>query len=158
MQPSRGDLLPPQLRLDLVHLRLGNLSGLNERLHAGRRKARARFPHAQIKRGGLQSVVAAEFLVVVGAVVLHALGDVARLRQRRRRRKKQKRQNEDARHSGAIACHARYPSLTGGGSSTLLAARHAKAEKPGILTKRSLTIALECDNLGTSAARAPRNH
>src|SRR5262245_18904062 len=139
MQPLEGILLPPHLRLDLVHLRLRNLSGLNERLGAGRRKTRARFPDAQIERGGLQPVIAAELFVVVGAVVLHALGDGARLRQCRRRRKKQKRQNEDkdTRRSGAIASHARYPSLTGGGSSTLLEARHAKAEKREILTKRS---------------------
>src|SRR5262249_45030692 len=59
----------------LVHLGLRDFSSFDKRLHAGRREAWPRLAHAQIQSRGLEPVVPAEFLVVIGAVSLHVLGD-----------------------------------------------------------------------------------
>src|SRR5262249_25266510 len=101
------------LRLDAIDLGLRDLSGLDQRLHASRRQARARFPHAEIERRGLQSIVAAELPVVVGAVVLHALGDGPRLRpgSRRCRAGETKDQNGNSRQGCGRASHRGLPFL-----------------------------------------------
>ena len=84
-QPLRRLYRPFICALILIHVRLRDLSGLNQRLHASGRQARPRFLHAKVEGRGLQPVIAAEFLVVVGAIVLHALGDGPGLRQGGRR-------------------------------------------------------------------------
>ena len=76
--------LTAHLRFNAIHFGLRNLPCADESLDAGWRQAWTRLAHAKIERRGLESVLPAELLVVVDAVVLHFLGDCARLRPRRR--------------------------------------------------------------------------
>src|SRR5687767_10474932 len=82
-------LLAAPGRFDLVDFGLRDLSRPNERLHACRRQAGTGFAHAEFQRVAAEPIVAAEFFVVVDAIVLHVLGYRARSSSRSRRRWRQ---------------------------------------------------------------------
>ena len=68
------------LLFDLIHFRLRDFSGGNQRADASRRQAWAGPAHAKVQSSGLQPVIAAEFLIIVGAMGLHVFGYRPRLR------------------------------------------------------------------------------